>query len=54
MEDIFLDSMRLKGLEVERSTIPTSIKVSDNERDLEDPNAHVVKVQSCLRFGIIH
>lgn len=44
MERIFCDSMQTKGVEVERSTIPTSLKVTEDERDLKDPNAYAIKV----------
>ncbi|KAI0738707.1 FAD binding domain-containing protein [Daedaleopsis nitida] len=44
MEDIFLDSMSQKGLEVERATIPTAIELSEDENELKDPDAYVAKV----------
>ncbi|KAF8141461.1 FAD binding domain-containing protein [Boletus edulis] len=44
IESIFLDSMKSLGVEVERSTIPTEIKLSTDEAELADPTSHPVKV----------
>ncbi|KAG2128294.1 FAD binding domain-containing protein [Suillus clintonianus] len=44
IEAIFLDSMKALGVEVERSTIPTSIELSKNENELTDPTSHAVRV----------
>lgn len=41
VEDLFLDSMKKKGLAVERSTVPTSIQLSDGTEDLKDPHTYV-------------
>ncbi|KIJ65494.1 hypothetical protein HYDPIDRAFT_88033 [Hydnomerulius pinastri MD-312] len=44
IEAIFLDSMQALGVEVERSTQPTSIELSSDEAELADPTSHPVKV----------
>ena len=44
IESIFLDSMTELGLEVERSTLPTSIELSNDENELMDPASHPVRV----------
>ncbi|KAG1778840.1 FAD binding domain-containing protein [Suillus placidus] len=44
IEDIFLDSMTSLGVEVERSTIPTSIELSKDENELTDPTSYPVRV----------
>ncbi|OJA18323.1 hypothetical protein AZE42_02802 [Rhizopogon vesiculosus] len=44
IESIFLDSMKELGVEVERSTIPTSIELSTDENELTDPSSHPVRV----------
>ncbi|KAG0700774.1 FAD binding domain-containing protein [Suillus ampliporus] len=44
IESIFLDSMKSLGVEVERSTIPTSIELSKDENELTDPTSHPVRV----------
>lgn len=44
IESIFLDSMENLGVEVERSTIPTSIEISKDENELADPASHPVRV----------
>ncbi|KAF9224076.1 hypothetical protein BS17DRAFT_732840 [Gyrodon lividus] len=44
IEEIFLDSMRALGVEVERSTMPTAIEISSDESELADPTSHPVKV----------
>jgi phenol 2-monooxygenase len=44
IESIFLDSMRALGVEVERSTAPTSIEISNDENELADPASHPVRV----------
>ncbi|KAG2051868.1 hypothetical protein BDR06DRAFT_1009988 [Suillus hirtellus] len=44
IQDIFLDSMTSLGVEVERSTMPTSIELSKNEDELADPTSYPVRV----------
>lgn len=44
IESLFIDSMKEYGLEVERETFPTSLVISDNEKELSDPSAHPVTV----------
>ncbi|KAG2114120.1 FAD binding domain-containing protein [Suillus clintonianus] len=44
IEAIFIDSMKALGVEVERSTIPTSIELSKDENELTDPTSHTVRV----------
>ncbi|KAI0738676.1 FAD binding domain-containing protein [Daedaleopsis nitida] len=44
IEDVFLESMSEQGLEVERSTIPTSLKLSDTRAALDHANSYVATV----------
>ncbi|KAG1900271.1 FAD binding domain-containing protein [Suillus fuscotomentosus] len=44
IQDIFLDSMTSLGVEVERSTMPTSIELSKDEDELADPTSYPVRV----------
>ncbi|KAG2137579.1 FAD binding domain-containing protein [Suillus bovinus] len=44
IQAIFMDSMRALGVEVEWSTIPTSIEISKDENELMDPASHPVRV----------
>ena len=44
IEAIFLDSMKALGVEVERSTIPTSIELSNDENESKDPTSHPIRV----------
>ncbi|KAG2159492.1 FAD binding domain-containing protein [Suillus bovinus] len=44
IQDIFLDSMTSLGVEVERSTMPTSIELSKDEHELKDPASYPVRV----------
>ncbi|KAH9945759.1 hypothetical protein B0H21DRAFT_822837 [Amylocystis lapponica] len=44
IEGIFLDSMRVCGVEVERAIVPTAIQVSEDISELQDPTAHPVRV----------
>ncbi|XP_006461738.1 hypothetical protein AGABI2DRAFT_185850 [Agaricus bisporus var. bisporus H97] len=44
IENIFLDSMATSNLSVTRPCVPTSITISENEKELRDPQAHPVKV----------
>ncbi|KAG2102151.1 FAD binding domain-containing protein [Suillus cothurnatus] len=44
IQDIFLDSMTPLGVKVERSTIPTSIELSNDENELTDPTSYPVRV----------
>jgi phenol 2-monooxygenase len=39
-----IDSMKHFGVEVERSTVPTSIQLTDDEVTVADPASSVVKV----------
>ncbi|KAI0364367.1 hypothetical protein BV20DRAFT_974565 [Pilatotrama ljubarskyi] len=41
VEDILLDSMKQKGLTVDRATVPTSIRLSQIVDELNDPQAYV-------------
>jgi phenol 2-monooxygenase len=42
IEDIFLDAMREKGLEVGRPVVPTKIRMSQDVGQLRDPNAYAI------------
>ncbi|KAG1819056.1 FAD binding domain-containing protein [Suillus subaureus] len=44
IQDIFIDSMTPLGVEVQRSTIPTSIELSKDENELADPTSYPVCV----------
>ncbi|KAH9944956.1 FAD binding domain-containing protein [Epithele typhae] len=44
IEAIFLDSMRTRGVEVERPIVPTAIEISESEAELKDPTSHPIKV----------
>ncbi|KIK79159.1 hypothetical protein PAXRUDRAFT_16476 [Paxillus rubicundulus Ve08.2h10] len=44
IEAIFLDSMKVLGVEVERCTLPTTIEISSDELELADPTSHPIKV----------
>ncbi|KZT07245.1 uncharacterized protein LAESUDRAFT_758651 [Laetiporus sulphureus 93-53] len=44
IEQIFMDSMASKGVEVERPIIPTFIELSDDEAVLKDPTSHPARV----------
>ncbi|KII85917.1 hypothetical protein PLICRDRAFT_115229 [Plicaturopsis crispa FD-325 SS-3] len=44
IESIFLDSMKVEGLVVDRPIIPTSIELSTDATLLQDPTSHPVKV----------
>ncbi|KAG1737215.1 FAD binding domain-containing protein [Suillus lakei] len=44
IENIFIDSMKALGVEVERSTLPTSIELSRDENELANPASHPVRV----------
>ncbi|KAG2051867.1 hypothetical protein BDR06DRAFT_990269 [Suillus hirtellus] len=44
IQDIFLDSMTSLGVEVERSTMPTSIELSKDEDELADHTSYPVRV----------
>ena len=44
VEDIFLESMRNMGLEVQRATMPTSIEFTSDDVIMDDSFEHVVKV----------
>jgi phenol 2-monooxygenase (NADPH) len=45
IENLFLDSMRKEGLEVDRPVVPVSLKLSEDEEELADPHAYPVKVR---------
>ncbi|TDL26709.1 hypothetical protein BD410DRAFT_825808 [Rickenella mellea] len=44
IEAIFLDSLRTKGVEIDRPIQPTAIELSTNEEELKDPHSHPIKV----------
>jgi hypothetical protein len=44
VEQIFRDSMTIHGVNVEQSTVPISIDISDGEKLSTDPNVFPVKV----------
>ncbi|TFK29577.1 hypothetical protein FA15DRAFT_663717 [Coprinopsis marcescibilis] len=44
IEDMFLDSMKSLGVEVERPIVPVSIQVSEDEEELGNPKFRPVKV----------
>ncbi|KAJ2911833.1 hypothetical protein MD484_g8578, partial [Candolleomyces efflorescens] len=44
IERILLDSMEQSGVKVERSTVPTSILLADDESTVADPASYAVKV----------
>ncbi|KAH7890896.1 FAD binding domain-containing protein [Phlebopus sp. FC_14] len=44
IEDIFLDSMNVHGLQVDRLTAPSAIELSENAGELNDPSSYPVKV----------
>jgi len=44
IESIFLDSMKSAGVIVDRPVVPTSLQLSNDEKVLNDPNAHAVRV----------
>ncbi|KAH7903180.1 FAD binding domain-containing protein [Hygrophoropsis aurantiaca] len=51
IEAIFLDSMKARGVTVERPVVPTSIKLSAEEDELRDPDSYPVQVSSgCAPF----
>ena len=45
MEAVLIESMREKGLQVERCTEPSSMATSMSAVDQKDPHAYVVKVR---------
>ena len=45
IEGLFLDSMRKQGLEVGRPIVPVSLQISEDQKELADPNAYPVKVR---------
>lgn len=45
IESLFLDSMRRKGLEVERPIVPISLQISEDPKEIADPHAYPVKVR---------
>lgn len=56
IEAIFLDSMKTRGVEVQRSTRPTGIELSTDAAELVDPTSYPVKVTlECLSLdGTAH
>lgn len=45
IESLFLDSMRKKGLQVERPIVPISLQMSDDPQEVADPHAYPIKVR---------
>ncbi len=45
IENLFLDSMRKEGLEVERPIVPVSLEISEDPKEVADSHAYPVKVQ---------
>ena len=45
IESLFLDSMKMEGLQVERPIVPISLQMSDDPDELADPRAYPVKVR---------
>lgn len=50
IEAIFIDAMKEKGLHVERPTIPTSLELSEDVIQLQDPRAYPIKVYVYVDF----
>ena len=48
IEDVFLKSMKERGLEVDGGMTPTSIEWANG---LQDPKAHALRVRSAARFS---
>ena len=46
IEDVLLESMSENGLEVARSTIPTSIELTESTGELHNPDSYTAKVPS--------
>ena len=46
IENLFLDSMRKEGLEVDRPVVPISLQLSEDQKELADPHAYPVKVRT--------
>jgi hypothetical protein len=46
IENLFLDSMRKEGLEVDRPVVPISLRLSEDQEELANPCAYPVKVRS--------
>ena len=44
IESLFLDSMKKEGLQVERPIVPTSLQISEDPKEVADPDAYPVKV----------
>ncbi|KAF8892176.1 FAD binding domain-containing protein [Infundibulicybe gibba] len=44
IESLFLDSMRLMGIEVDRPTVPASIQISEKQAELKDASAYPIRV----------
>ena len=54
IEAIFLDSMSSYGIEVDRPYAPAALEISDDSKELQDPNAYPIKVRVwVLRGGTI-
>jgi phenol 2-monooxygenase len=54
IENIFLDSMRKEGLEVDRPVVPISLQLSQDQKELTDPHAYPVKVCTFPTFCPYH
>lgn len=48
IENILIDSMSEAGLEVGRSTVPTSLELSDNIEEIEGGSGYPIKVRDFL------
>ncbi|KAH9927960.1 FAD binding domain-containing protein [Epithele typhae] len=44
IEQVFIELMRAEGLEVQRSTVPTSLEIAADDDKLKDPHAYVHKI----------
>jgi len=46
IENLFLDSMRKEGLQVDRPVVPISLQLSEDQKELADPHAYPIKVRT--------
>ena len=53
IESLFLDSMRKEGLEVERPIVPVSLQISEDPKEIADPQAYPVKVPHFQDFVVL-
>ena len=51
IEAIFVDSMRESGLEIERSRQPSSLVLSEDEKEIESFDGYPVKVVSFYKYA---